>query len=583
VASADRRQARTWLAPQFGKAPGALTLVGAAIVLWLCWLHMLESAYGSTYAVYIPLDSSIYQELDELNGLGYLDSYLDEIKPITRVEAARLTIEAQRNLDESGKPDPLASVLIRTLRLQLKEEIGWLENNDEDKQPSMIHPLERVEAQYIYSAGWRRYWQTGPATLEPNGPIGINAFEGTPLLPNNDGLPTGAGSNEIVRASGWAGFGGFLTGYAEGAVAGPFTRALANQNRLNLLDGEIVASLGNFALSFGQEEAWWSVGHFGTLPLSDNAPPLTAIRFQDIHPSRLPWIFRYLGPMRFQVFFGQLSYQPQPYVSRPWFDGEILAFKPLPYLEFGVYHQVDFGGRYNNNYSTYGFFERLIGLPGIHVPGANSHSRAGLWVKVYLPSWLGNAQLYQGTLAEDKLLGFLPFVRMSYEGGIYIPRLTPDGLTDLRLEYAILGPVYSDYADGLSLVYQNMLIGYPLGPNASEIDFQVGRWINYTYKVNVDLFYTTQAPGYSDLGHLFYPIEFYPYGLAHEYSGGFAIDIWRIAQPIKQLADSLGTLRVRAAFEYARNLNYAPNTTSLRGLLLVSGSLRPAYDSFAWR
>ena len=42
-------------------------------------------AQASTYAVYIPLDSPIYKELDTLNGLGLLYSYLDTIKPISRV------------------------------------------------------------------------------------------------------------------------------------------------------------------------------------------------------------------------------------------------------------------------------------------------------------------------------------------------------------------------------------------------------------------------------------------------------------------------------------------------------------------
>lgn len=464
---------------------------------------------ASTYVVYIPMDSTIYRELDELNGLGYLDTYMDEIRPIARVEGARLTLEAAQNLNESGKHDPLAEKLIATLRLQLKEEIGWLENNAEDKQPTMIHPLERAEVQYIYSAGPKRYWETGPSADLPGGPGGINAKEATPLLPNNDGLPTGAGSNEIVRASGWAGLGGFLTGDAEGAVSGPFTRSLAGENRLNLLDGEIVASLGNFALSFGQEEQWWGVGYFGAMPISTNIPPLPAIRLSTIHPTYLPWIFRYLGPFRFQVFFSQLSYQPEPYVSRPWFDGEIFSFKPLPYLEFGIFHQIDFGGRYNDNYTTAGFLLRAFGIPGVHPAGADSHSRAGLWVKFYLP-FLRNAELYQGILAEDKLLGFLPFVRVSYQGGFYIPRLTEDGLTDLRFEYIILQSAYSVYGSGLALVYQDTLIGYPLGPNASEIDFQVGRWFNLQYKTDVDLFWTTQAPGYGD--HQFYSLEYYPYG-----------------------------------------------------------------------
>jgi hypothetical protein len=573
---------RRWLPPTAGPILLLLAAIGVVAPAWLA--GNATDACASTYAVFIPLDSSIYAELGELNGLGYLDTYMDEIRPIARVEAARLTIEAENNLHDSHRDDPLAKKLIAALRAQLKEEIGWLEHNAEDNQPTMIHPLERAEVEPLYSTGRRRYWE--PFALTPSQQAGgakpYQVLEGTPLLPNNDGLPTGAGGNEIVRLSGWAGVGGFLTGYAEGAAAGPFNRALPGQDRFNLLDGEVVLDMGNTALSFGQEEGWWGVGEFGPLALSDNTPPITGIRLQKIHPTLAPWIFRYLGPLRYQLFFGRLNALPAPYISQAWVDGEVISFKPLPVAEFGFFHQVDFGGTFNNNYSTLGFLARTLGPPGIHVAGANSHARAGLFVKFYLP-WLRNAELYQSTLAEDKLLGFLPFARVSYQGGLYIPRLTEDGLTDLRVEYAITEPAYEAFFEGpgMALVYDSMFMGYPLGPNASGIDLQLGRWFGMRYKADVDFFYTEQAPGYSVRN--FYPLEFYPAGLAHEYSGGVALDFWRLAQAMPSLDGTLTTWRARVAFEYAKNLNYAPGTTSLRTLVLLTGSFRPVYDSFTWQ
>jgi hypothetical protein len=37
---------------------------------------------ASTYVVMIPLDSPIYLELETLDGLGYLDTYFSEIRPL---------------------------------------------------------------------------------------------------------------------------------------------------------------------------------------------------------------------------------------------------------------------------------------------------------------------------------------------------------------------------------------------------------------------------------------------------------------------------------------------------------------------
>ena len=125
-------------------------------------MFLAAPADSSTYVVPIPLDSSVYGELDTLDGLGYLDTYFSEMRPISRVEAARLTLEGEGNLAQSERPDPLAVAILKVLNSQLSEEIGWLENNTEDNLPTMIHPLSRAQAEYIYSSGDRRQWLTGP-------------------------------------------------------------------------------------------------------------------------------------------------------------------------------------------------------------------------------------------------------------------------------------------------------------------------------------------------------------------------------------------------------------------------------------
>src|SRR5271169_1839122 len=180
---------------------------------------------ASTYVVYIPLDSAIYTELDTLNSLGLLETYLQEVRPIARVEAARLTLEAERMMgdaEHSGPSPalPLAKEMVEDLRAELAEEIHWLENDSEDDQPTMVVPVERIEAQYVYSTGQRR-------DFGPTDQFGeqLHAVEATPLLPNNDDLPTSVSNNEVVRTSAWLGIDKFFTAYGEGAMAGPLTSA----------------------------------------------------------------------------------------------------------------------------------------------------------------------------------------------------------------------------------------------------------------------------------------------------------------------------------------------------------------------
>jgi Capsule assembly protein Wzi len=142
------------------------------------------------------------------------------------------------------------------------------------------------------------FWDSGGKDSK----ILLQATEGTPLLPNNDGIATGAGSNEVLRWSGWAGFGGFLTGYGELEASGPLTRSLSDKSRVLPLNAEAVASIGNLSLSIGQEEMWWGIGHFAALSQSNNTSPFPAVRAQNIHPKLLPGFLRYLGQFRYIKF-----------------------------------------------------------------------------------------------------------------------------------------------------------------------------------------------------------------------------------------------------------------------------------------
>lgn len=535
-------------------------------------------ARSSTYVVYIPLDSPIYEELDTLNSLGYLDSYLDEIKPISRVEAARLVLEAQANVSEGEKPDSLARGIIRGLQDQLRLETGWLEDNSEDNPPTMFQPVDRLEAQYIYSRGGQRFWESTAAGAM------LQAREGTPLMPDNDGIPTGAGSNEVMRWSSWTGLGGFLTGYGEAAVTGPITHSQPDASRFRALDAEAVASLGNWAVSFGQEEMRWGVGHFAALSQGDNASPLPGLRIQTVHPSLLSGFLRYLGQTRFQFFFSQLD--GERIFAHPWIDGEIVCFKPLPNFEFGFTHAIEFGGRGNDHYSSSGAIFRAIGVNTGNAAQGNTNSRAGVFLKYRLPRLRGLVA-YQEILGEDNLTGevpvigrVLPFLAVSYQGGFYLPRLTEDGRTDVRFEYAILEPNYSVHSDSLYWTYQNNLIGDPMGPNASEVDLQLGRWFRNRTKGSADLFFTERAPSLGS--HLQYPPAIYGRDLFKERSVGVALDLLAIPRNLRMRGGALAFGRGHFSVEYVEHMNYGP-PSSVRAVAVLSIGIKPKWEGLVWK
>jgi hypothetical protein len=557
-------------------------------------LLVVRAAGASTYVVFLPLDSVIYDELDILNSLGYLYDYLDEIKPISRIEAARLTIEAQSNFDDSSTPDAIAGEILHDLRDQLREEIGWLQSNKEDNPPSAIlHPLERAELQYIYSRGPERFWRA----FQPTGNV-IKADEGTPLLPNNDGIATASGSNEIARWNAWGGLGGFLTTYGEVAVAGPLSRNLENTERVRPLGAEVVADWGNWAVSFGQQEMWWGPGHFSTLAQSTNADPIPGFRLQNVHPKILPGPFRYLGQFRMQVFFGRLDAgrvlsRPSPTspiatFARPWIDGQILSFRTLPNFEWGITHAIMFGGVGNSNYSLAGFFGRATAISTGNPADGNTHSEGGVYLKFRFPL-LRDSVLYMQTLGGDNLTdevpligGALPFKSVSYQVGYYLPRLTLDGRTDLRIEGRILESNYQTHSDSLYWAYSDRLMEDPLGPNASQIDFQLGHWFPNLTKGSTDIFFSDRAPKLSEDQSV--PASYYgpPSTLSHERSVGMAFDLLTIPQNSKLRGDALVFGRMHLALEYCSHMNYGPSG-AYRAVASISVGIKPNWDGWSWK
>ena len=188
----------------------------------------------------------------------------------------------------------------------------------------------------------------------------------------------------------------------------------------------------------------------------------------------------------------------------------------------------------------------------------------------------------------------MPFLSVAYQGGFYLPRLTQDGLTDLRLEYTLLPGAYSvQNGNSLYSTYDNQLFGDYLGPNASEVDLELGRWLGLQYKGGVDFFYTEQAPNLSEGStRFFFPANsaYYPYApLTKEHSFGLAFDFTTLPVPVGKLNPWLAKLNgiigehLKVAIEYADNLNYQPDSHSIRTMILLSSTMDNVLQGWDWR
>src|SRR5262249_25193170 len=152
---------------------------------------------------------------------------------------------------------------------------------------------------------------------------------------------------------------------------------------------------------------------------------------------------------------------------------------------------------------------------------------------------------------------------VSYQGGAYLPRLTEDGLTDLRVEWTVnCGDYAIQTGNSLYFTYDDQMFGSPIGPNATQVDVQFGRWLDgIRYKADVDFFYTEEAPSTYQAGIDFsYPANsaLYPFPrLTKEHSGGAAFDLQSLAQIVSAgNSEALAEGEGRVALEYVDRLNY---------------------------
>jgi hypothetical protein len=293
---------------------------------------------------YVELDSWIYPVLERLAALGYIHSDFSDMRPWTRIECARMVQEAGRMLDVDPGGSSEAQRFYAALRSELQAELGELNGTEGERS---------VRLESVYSR-----------VMGINGrPLNDSYHFGQTII-NNYGRPYQEGFNSYDGFSGYAVAGRF-TIYARGefqhappAPAYPLSVrqviAAADSNPLQpatlvggsdqfrLLDTYAAANVGGWNLAFGKQSLWWAPNYGGALLFSNNAEPVYMARVSRVAPFELPWIFRLLGPMKWDLFVGKLSGNQFP--ARPLIHGEKIGFKPTKNLELSFSRTGEFGG-----------------------------------------------------------------------------------------------------------------------------------------------------------------------------------------------------------------------------------------------
>jgi len=228
-------------------------------------------------------------------------------------------------------------------------------------------------------------------------------------------------------------------------------------------------------LSVGRQSLWWGQGRHGSLLLTNNAAPLDMLRLTNPTPLQLPWLFRHLGPFRFDLFVSRL--EEDRVVSKPYFGGMRINIKPSRYLELGASRTVMFGGAGRPTVNA-GDFLTIVGGENLSGADDTSNSIAGFDALINLPLLWG-MQLYGELHGEDEA-GGLP-AKDSWLAGVYLPQIEPSGRLSLRVEYADTTQLFGGspvlYRHGIyrsGYIYENQLLAHHVGSDATDLFVQLG-------------------------------------------------------------------------------------------------------------
>src|SRR5947209_964671 len=479
--------------------------------------------YRREGTTWVALDSWVYPALDRLAALGYVNSAIAGLRPWTRIECARLVQEAGQSI-EGADAAPLIVAQYQRLEKEFAPEI----------QGSLSTSEGRIEELYA---------RAGFISGQPL----ADDYHFAKTIVDDFGRPFGEGANLVSGISTRAIAGPFAL-YVRGEYqhagtlppeSAPVLQAIANADstpfavplrthtldRFRFLDSYVSLNFRNNVISFGKQTLWWGPGVEAPFLFSNNVEPLPLLRISRATPFVLPWIFQYLGGIRFEFVWGQLNgynfvathssrtqetdFTP-PIRPHPYIHGEKVSFKPTRNFEFAFGVTTLFSGpgfplTLHNFLKSYSLSNTAPGFPGD--PGDRRSAFDFSYRLPYIRDWL---TFYADSYTEDEFSPIIFPRKSSMRGGFYMPKLPKLNRLDLRAEglytdIPSLGSAGTEYFNvRFRSGYTNwgQIIGSWVGREGSGISAR-STW-HFSEKNDFQLHYRSQKvnPEFLSGGHL---------------------------------------------------------------------------------
>ena len=307
-------------------------------------------------------------------------------------------------------------------------------------------------------------------------------------LENTNGERLKQGLSGRLASASWLELGGVLAGYAN-----PEFQVGPDQVNGQLIEGYGKVRGGPLELVAGREALWWGPGFHGSMLLSNNALGLDMVRLQTANQVTLPWVFRYLGPMKLAWFFGQ--FEEERDFPRTKLMGFRVDLAPVSWLELGFARTFMFGGDGRPQPPWYQWPALLVVSSDNNASNFSGNNLFQIDASVrlanvgkYLP-FVRDVELYFDVGVDDTCCetAFIP-LKPGGLVGLYLPNLFQSPDTTFRVEYSrttSFNFAHSTYTDGY--VRKGQVMSHFEGTSGEDLFFRLTQRLKPQLMVGIEV------------------------------------------------------------------------------------------------
>lgn len=268
-------------------------------------------------------------------------------------------------------------------------------------------------------------------------------------------------------------------------------------HRVRMLEGYAGTSVANLLISIGNQDLHWSPAESGAMLMGENASPIAMLRLRNANALKLPWLFRYLGQIRGEIFIGKLGGHVQPF--SPWLQGQKITLQMTPNLDLGFSRTIVFAGGGRGLASSFWRSFTSVGNNLSNTPGTPTDvgdRRGGFDFSYRVPGLRRYMTIYSEAFSDDDPSPLSAPRRAAILAGAYFPRLPHLHKMDLRMEAAYTDApgihrageffyVNGGYAQSYST--DGQLMGHWVGRSGKAYEGSMTYWLSPLSKVQANV------------------------------------------------------------------------------------------------